>query len=637
MNRPWKIWLSFAFCSAVMLGVMAWVSATVLRLDRVQFQAQAQAEIEEKVRLALWRMDSMLAPLVAQETARPYFAYVPFHPAERAYGRMYNALGPGDVLVPSPLLTQVSTNILLHFQLDPQGALTSPQVPAGNQRDLAEAQFTTHERVESAAARLGELDQLLGKPATAELIRLAALPSLSKAKVSGGPLSNKDALIALTTAPWTAQSTALAQNRGVSPRPDVGQRPQSGLPALVQQQARNDQELEARAQSVQQAVDLNFNNTVANFGALSRPPVEELLKPVWLDDSLVLVRRVAVQGRDYIQGCWIDWPATRRWLLEGVSDLLPRAGLEPLKDRVADPEGRMLATLPVRVLPGSAPPDHRSIASPTRVAVALGWACVLFAGVAVALLLQGTLSLSERRAAFVSAVTHELRTPLTTFKMYSEMLATGMVPDQSKQREYLSRLCTEADRLQHLVENVLAYARLERGRASARIERLFARDLLARVNPRLVQRAEQSGMRIEQNLGSAGAETGVAVDVGAVEQILFNLVDNACKYAGPPEPTRVLHLQVLVRDGCALLRVRDEGPGISTETARRLFQPFSKSADEAASTAPGVGLGLALCRRLARSFGGDLRFNPSVRPGACFDVLLPLAGPEPHPKVAGAV
>jgi len=61
MNRPWKIWLAFALCAAVLLGVMSWVSFTALRLDRLQLEAARQAELEERARLALWRMDSALA------------------------------------------------------------------------------------------------------------------------------------------------------------------------------------------------------------------------------------------------------------------------------------------------------------------------------------------------------------------------------------------------------------------------------------------------------------------------------------------------------------------------------------------------------------------------------------------------
>ncbi len=64
MNRPWKIWLAFGLCAAVLLAAMGWISGTALRLDRAQLQAAQRAEIEERVRLALWRMDSALAPII---------------------------------------------------------------------------------------------------------------------------------------------------------------------------------------------------------------------------------------------------------------------------------------------------------------------------------------------------------------------------------------------------------------------------------------------------------------------------------------------------------------------------------------------------------------------------------------------
>src|SRR6187401_3474036 len=106
---------------------------------------------------------------------------------------------------------------------------------------------------------------------------------------------------------------------------------------------------------------------------------------------------------------------------------------------------------------------------------------VLLAVAVAAFLLQGVMTLSERRAAFVSSVTHELRTPLTTFRMYAEMLARGMVPDANRRQEYFTTLQREAERLTLLVENVLAYARLERGRKPQAQDRVTLRSLLDRV------------------------------------------------------------------------------------------------------------------------------------------------------------
>ena len=104
---------------------------TVLRLERAERAARGQAALEENARLALWRMDSSLTPLLAQESARPYFHYRAFYPAAGAYSEMFVEPRPGEALVPSPLLREPPPYVLLHFQLAPGGELTSPQVPAG--------------------------------------------------------------------------------------------------------------------------------------------------------------------------------------------------------------------------------------------------------------------------------------------------------------------------------------------------------------------------------------------------------------------------------------------------------------------------------------------------------------------------
>ena len=177
MNRPWQIWLAFALCVAVVLAAMGWVSLTALTLDRAQREAHRQAKLEENVRLALWRMDSAISPVIARESARPYFAYSAFYPAGRAYTRMFEEIQKGEVLLPSPLLTELPPNVLLHFQLEPDGTLTSPQVPTGNMRDLAEGRrYTTRDKIQTATGRLAKLQKLVS---TKELLTALVLDSAS--------------------------------------------------------------------------------------------------------------------------------------------------------------------------------------------------------------------------------------------------------------------------------------------------------------------------------------------------------------------------------------------------------------------------------------------------------------------------
>jgi signal transduction histidine kinase len=395
------------------------------------------------------------------------------------------------------------------------------------------------------------------------------------------------------------------------------------------------QRLPAAGCRVQRAAQDGFGASRAegakeNLSALKSEVASTSSRPfqgVWLGKHLVLTREAVVDGVRMVQGVWLDWPALREAWLKEITDLFPDAHLEPaanvsLGTRPTDDPLRF-AALPVRLVAGVIQLPPLPFWTPLRKSLAIALACVLLAAAAVGLVLHGTVALSERRADFVSAVTHELRTPLTTFRLYSEMLADGMVTDEAQRKTYLDTLTGEAGRLSHLVENVLAYARLERGSAKARAENVTIGELLDRILPRLKQRADDCGMEVRVHATEADRKTQLHIDAAAVEQILFNLVDNACKYAAPRAAEPVIHVEADTSGKFAMLRVRDHGGGISRSERRRIFHPFHKSADQAAHSAPGVGLGLALCRRLATALGGAITLDAAHKDGACFVLSLP--------------
>jgi len=603
MSRPGRAWwLASGAGAAAVAAVLVWVTVLALGLEAGEARARAEARFQESVRLALWRMDSWLGPLLASEAARPYFEYQPYYPQNRAYTRVLSQIRPGEVLTPSPLLTFRSEYFPLHFQVD-GAVVTSPQVPEGSQQELAESTLLS-------TGRLGENGAVL------ERVRTLWRPESAAARVS---------LIEGCVTSAEPEKWQRAQQRGQV----AGPMQQLDLQA---QTAMSQEEFTQRFSNYR---DQQIKNADANVNAneAAQPPLPELavtlgpLVPVWLaPGELAFVRRVQMGKRLLHQGLLVDWPRLRDALVGRVSELLPGASLRPAAEAALteDHGGRRLATVPAELDAPPPAPTPIPFLTPTRITLGLAWLGVLGAIVAVGFTLRSSIDFGERRSRFASAVTHELRTPLTTFRLYSEMLADGLVREPGQREVYFRTLRDESARLATLVENVLAYARLEEGRLPRRRERLPATELVARSLPALERRAADAGLRIETGL--EGAETfEVDVDPEAVGQVLFNLVDNACKYAAEGQPG-VIRLEVAGRGGAVALSVRDQGPGISEAAARRLFVPFDRGDRGPGDTIPGVGLGLALSRGLARDQGGDLALVRDGAPGACFVLTLPKTG-----------
>lgn len=263
----------------------------------------------------------------------------------------------------------------------------------------------------------------------------------------------------------------------------------------------------------------------------------------------------------------------------------------------------------------------------------------VLAGVLVAAILSGgTLLLrqarrSEEEAAqktsFVANVSHEFKTPLTTIRLYAELLEQGRVSDESKRAEYLRTIGRETLRLARLVNNVLDFSRLEQG--GKRLERveLDLRAELTRLLDVHALRVADGGLRLIRELPAG--PLSVETDRDALEQILINLLDNACKYAAaggevsvsltafPDDPVCHLISEKPVR---AIVRVGDRGPGVPAEHRKRIFDKFHRVDDTLTAEKGGAGLGLSIARQLARSLGGDLTYSDRAGGGAEFVLTL---------------
>ena len=574
-------WLVFAGCAVAVVAAMSWETVRVFELEAAENRARDEAARQEAVRLALWRMEGRLGPWLATESARPYFEYSAYYPLERPYDALLEPVREGDILAKSPLLTFASPLVSLHFQLDVAGQLTSPQVPQADQLALALDTCIGPDRADGKALHLNELVTAIDQQALRRVASAGAAPLPTGQLGEGPPLGS-----------------------GPSDQ------------ALL-----NQREFSKRSKSYGDVQDQGLGAGDGTFG--QRISVGAFA-PLWFgptEQRLLFVREVHRGLTPMLQGFVVDWPALSADLLGEVEDLFPAATLTPLSTlNCGEPsQGLALAGVPAQLVPGElsvallAPrPLH------ARWSVWATWAAVLGALLTVAWSLRAALVLSERRVRFASAVTHELRTPLTTFRLYTDMLADDMISDPGQRREYLQTLRDEAERLSGLVENVLAFARIEEGHSLSRREDTTVAGLLSAVAPVLERRAEEAQMSLMVE-DHGCTDLLLRTDATVVGQVLFNLVDNAAKYAAEAEDRRI-HLQVSRQGSSVGLAVTDHGPGVSKAGAKLLFKPFER---EEHATQPGVGLGLSLSRGLARELGGELLFE-SVAAGCCFRLVLPV-------------
>lgn len=578
-GRGW--WIAYAVGAALTLAAMAAVTRHLLDLERGAQKAAAEVRRSDLLRVGLWRLDSWLNPLLAQEAARPWYEYRSFYePPEGQYTAQLQEVPQGAVITRSPLLAFESDFLPLHFQIEPDQSLSSPQVPQGEYRGLAEATALTGVQIEANEQMLADVMSCVVEDPAWEARLEAQAPQIDKLGFAEQDLD------------WNFRANAVDN-------------------AKLKGQAQAREQTQAAAAA---AIEV---------GAF---------QPLWLPRPqgaeghlLVYLRRVRGDGLDFHQGFVLDWAALRTVLLAEVADLLPGADLLPVLDpSPLDPDlGTRLATAPLRLhAPPAAPGPDRAWQAAAGI-LTLSWAAVLGALLLGALALRASVRWGEKRQRFASAVTHELRTPLTTFRMYAEMLAQGMVKEEGKRQEYLRTLERESARLSRVVENVLGYARVEDGRASLRRESHSLGDLVERFAPACAERCQDAKMQWVVEDGGLSAE-GLETDPDAVGLIVYNLVDNACKYAAGAADARVL-LRAALQGRSLRLTLEDFGPGLSPAHRARLFRAFDRGERRADDPAPGIGLGLALARSLARDLGGDLALEPKDGPGARFVLTIPRA------------
>jgi PAS domain S-box-containing protein len=225
----------------------------------------------------------------------------------------------------------------------------------------------------------------------------------------------------------------------------------------------------------------------------------------------------------------------------------------------------------------------------------------------------------ELRSTFVSVVSHELQTPIAIIKGYASTLAREDAHwDAATARERLGAIEEEADRLSHLVQNILYVSRIQAGGLKMEPEELD----LGEVTRSVVRRFRARSPALEVSVRLPSRFPLVMADRERIEEVLMNLLDNAVKYAGREGPARV-DVRGQVTDDEVIISVRDDGEGIPLREQARIFDRFARLENTANRRTQGAGLGLYICRAIVAAHGGRIWLRSELGRGSTFSFSVP--------------
>lgn len=224
----------------------------------------------------------------------------------------------------------------------------------------------------------------------------------------------------------------------------------------------------------------------------------------------------------------------------------------------------------------------------------------------------------DTRSEFFANISHELRTPITYLEGYAQVLAEGLVESEEEQKQYLHIIRDEARRMKRLVDDLFELSRMEEGKLSLYEEWVDLAEVLGRVGNRIGPGAAEKGLALELDIGNDVPL--VRGDGNRMEQIFFNLLDNAVRYTHQG----TIRVRLGHEPSQVVAQVSDTGVGIPREELPYVFERFYRVEKSRSREFGGTGLGLAIVRKLVELQNGQIEVKSEVNRGTTFTVRFPV-------------
>ena len=618
----------YAILTVFVIGTLTWATAVSLQLERNDRQRALATDYENKVRSAMSQMEKWANPILFNEFQRDYTHYAPFYFPGTDQVRLSTGemLAPGSIVQPSPLLVNPPQQpwILLHFQASPHSGYRSPQVIPDTARywpGFDEA-YDTWNR-ESYSNVLSSLEYSYSTDELTHLYDQAHNESIKQHLIDERLAINSEAASNSQAEQSDGKEVLQSHYNRERINTAINQRDQIP-PTACEPKTLATENLLTFSQS---HLPTSVNDSSAEEDLV---PVElHRMLPIWIKlgnrptTDLAFIRLISVGGETALQGFIVDWPTFSKELLSRIHYIFPKATIAANKTSAIGTTESSFSLLPAQLMTNeSVKKASLGVWNTTYTFLVIGWCASVILLTTLGLGIHYVIVYSERRSQFAYAVTHELRTPLTTFRLYTDMLAQGLVPDKDKQ-DYLNTLNDESKRLSDLVAGVLEYSRVENNSVPANKHNFTIGELINEVQTIFETRCGATGATLELEYNGL-AENTITTDRQLTTQIIGNLIDNACKYGRNENGTKIA-VRIEKKEGVYRFEVSDNGPGIPTRLRSSVFKPYERGGKENTPATGGIGLGLSLSRSWAKLLGGQLVLlhDAHGKRGATFRLTLP--------------
>ncbi|MBL8151750.1 MAG: hypothetical protein JNN15_17640 [Blastocatellia bacterium] len=225
--------------------------------------------------------------------------------------------------------------------------------------------------------------------------------------------------------------------------------------------------------------------------------------------------------------------------------------------------------------------------------------------------------LEKTRREFFANLSHELRTPLTSIQTYAETLLSGAIYDTDNNIKFLKVIAKQADRMQRLAKDISDLAAIESGKVNLKPKNLKLLEVVKEVTDLLKDPLAAKQILLEIKVAQ---DFTVYSDHKALEQILFNLIQNACNFN---KPAGSITIEAEISERYKIVKVSDTGIGIEPKHLPRIFERLYRVDDSRRRKDGGTGLGLAIVKHLVQSQGGTISVESFPTKGTTFTVSLP--------------